>query len=131
MSSALGEILLGNTRDICKSTFRDTGSNKLSCFAGILLFLVEIAILCWVKFYSLPHTAAWVATGMLIPIMCVFIGFAALFYMRLVSHKSEVYEDGIKELQLLKDQLEEEDGNAVGGSPTPSRRGAASAVQVV
>ena len=69
---------------------------------GILLFLVEICILCWVKFYSVSHSAAWTATGLLIPIMVVFIAFAAHFYLKLVSHKSEVYEDNIKELELLQ-----------------------------
>eukprot|EP00094_Tigriopus_californicus_P008535 TCALIF_08226-PA protein Name:"Similar to olf186-F Calcium release-activated calcium channel protein 1 (Drosophila melanogaster)" AED:0.48 eAED:0.48 QI:0/-1/0/1/-1/1/1/0/75 len=62
------------------------------------------------------HSAAWVATGMLIPIMAVFIGFAAHFYLKLVSHKSEVYEDGIKELQLLRAQLEDPEA-----SPNPQR----------
>lgn len=76
-----------------------------STVLGILLFLVEIAILCWVKFYSVSHKTAWTATGILIPIMIVFIAFAAHFYLKLVSHKSEVYEDGIKELELLKGQL--------------------------
>lgn len=115
----------------CLLTFKRDFSPSL--FSGILLFLVEIAILCWVKFYALPHTAAWVATGLLIPIMAIFVGFAAHFYVKLVSHKSEVYEDGLKELQLLKDQLneDEEDNNKKGGSrqgsPAESRR----AVQVV
>ena len=59
-------------------------------FPGILLFLVEIALLCWVKFYEVSHVVAWVATGMLIPIMIVFVAFAALFYLKLVAHKSEV-----------------------------------------
>lgn len=76
-----------------------------STVLGILLFLAEIAILCWVKFYNFSHSAAWTATGLLIPIMVVFIAFAAHFYLKLVSHKSEVYEDGIKELELLKGQL--------------------------
>ena len=114
-----------------------------STVLGILLFLVEICILCWVKFYGLTHRAAWVATGLLIPILIIFVAFAAHFYLRLVSHKSEVYEDGIKELQLLKDQLltEEDDrpghGNGsasagateanMAGSPSAGRRG----VQVV
>lgn len=98
-----------------------------STVLGILLFLVEIAILCWVKFFSLTHAAAWTATGLLIPILLVFIGFAAHFYLKLVSHKSEVYEDGIKELQLLKDQLEEPPeqvggGDAISPSPNSSRR---------
>ncbi len=83
-----------------------------STVLGILLFLVEIAILCWVKFYTLPHSAAWVATGLLIPIFLVFIAFAAHFYIRLVSHKSELYDDGIKELQLLQERINEEDATA-------------------
>ena len=57
---------------------------------GILLFLVEIAILCWVKFYTVDHMVAWVATGILIPIFVIFIAFAAHFYLKLVAHKSEV-----------------------------------------
>merc|ERR1719507_2135601 len=76
-----------------------------STVVGILLFLVEIAILCWVKFYNVSHSAAWTATGLLIPIMFVFVAFAAHFYLKLVGHKSEVYEDNIKELELLQGQL--------------------------
>jgi calcium release-activated calcium channel protein 1 len=86
-----------------------------STVIGILLFLVEIAILCWVKFYNVSPASAWVATGLLIPIMVIFISFAAHFYLKLVRHKSELSEDGIKELELLKGQLElsnaEEGGN--------------------
>lgn len=79
-----------------------------STVLGILLFLVEICILCWVKFYTFEsHLAAWVATGLLIPIFFIFIAFAAHFYLKLVGHKSEVYEHNIKELQLLKDQLDD------------------------
>jgi len=79
-----------------------------STVLGILLFLVEICILCWVKFYQFEsHLAAWVATALLIPIFFVFIAFAAHFYLKLVGHKSEVYEHNIKELELLKDQLDD------------------------
>ena len=56
-----------------------------------MLFLVEIAILCWMKFYTISLEAAWVATGLLIPIFIIFIAFAAMFYLKLVSHKSEVH----------------------------------------
>jgi Mediator of CRAC channel activity len=45
------------------------------------------------KFYTLSPNAAWVATGLLIPIFIVFIAFAAMFYLKLVSHKSEVRFD--------------------------------------
>ena len=58
--------------------------------SGILLFLVEIAILCWVKFFHMNHVVAWTATGLLIPILIIFIAFAAHFYLKLVAHKSEV-----------------------------------------
>jgi len=89
-----------------------------STVLGILLFLVEIMIISWVKFYSIDGNhivAAWVATGLLIPIIFVFIAFAAHFYLKLVGHKSEVYEHNLKELELLKDQLDVEDQDAQGG----------------
>lgn len=96
---------------------------------GILLFLVEIAILCWVKFYTLSFSTAWVATGLLIPIVIIFIAFAALFYLKLVAHKAEVrlelmpwrfpgftslgalrlqvHQHGIEELENLNQQLKD------------------------
>jgi len=83
-----------------------------STVLGIILFLVEIAILCWVKFWSFSHAAAWVSTALLIPIICIFIAFAAHFYLKLVGHKSEVHEYNIKELEMLKDQLDSENSPA-------------------
>lgn len=77
-----------------------------STVIGILLFLVEISILCWVKFWFKDHTVAWVATGLLIPILLIFVGFAAHFYLKLVAHKSEVVSQDINELELIKQQLE-------------------------
>lgn len=79
-----------------------------STVLGILLFLVEIMILCWVKFYVFTKTAAWVATAILIPIMLIFMSFAAHFYLKLVTHKTEVCEEGLRELELLKENIEEE-----------------------
>ena len=104
--------------------------------SGILLFLVEIAILCWVKFYPYTHSAAWVATGLLIPIFIIFIGFAALFYLKLVTHKSEVYEDGIKELELLNKQLDNEEEVGTQGGETETQEGnvegrASNGIQIV
>jgi len=79
-----------------------------STVLGILLFLLEIAILCWVKFYNLSKNAAWVATGMLIPIIFIFIAFAAHFYIKLVAHKSEVMSENIRELEKIQQKLNEE-----------------------
>jgi calcium release-activated calcium channel protein 1 len=79
---------------------------------GIFLFLIELAILCWVKFWNLGgasnsgHLAALAATIVLIPIGIVFIGFAMHFYTTLVSHKYERSERGILELESLVSQLQ-------------------------
>lgn len=102
-----------------------------STVLGILMFLVEIAILCWVKFYTVSQTVAWVATGLLIPIFFIFIAFAAHFYLKLVSHKSEVYDIGIKELQALKDQLVEDEGGAHSDNGSPNAGSRMGGVQVV
>ncbi|QQP56001.1 Uncharacterized protein FKW44_000518 [Caligus rogercresseyi] len=76
-----------------------------STVLGILLFLAEIMILCWVKFYLTTKLAAWIATGILIPIMLVFIAFAGHFYIKLVAHKAEVCEEGLRELEILRDNI--------------------------
>ncbi|CAK1545160.1 unnamed protein product [Leptosia nina] len=77
-----------------------------STLLGLILFLVEIAILCWVKFYDLSPPAAWSACVLLIPVMIVFLAFAIHFYMSLATHKYEVVNCGIKELEFLKEQIE-------------------------
>lgn len=77
-----------------------------STLLGLLLFLLEIAILCWVKFYDLSPMAAWSACVVLIPVLIVFLAFAVHFYRSLVSHKYEVTVSGIRELELLKEQIE-------------------------
>ena len=94
-----------------------------STVLGVLLFLVEVIIISWVKFYSKDgnhNMAAWVTTGLLFPIIFVFIAFAAHFYLKLVGLKSEIYQHNIKELDLLKDQLDIKDqevqGVAVGSN---------------
>lgn len=83
-----------------------------STLLGLILFLVEIAILCWVKFYDLSATAAWSACVVLIPVMIVFLAFAIHFYMSLATHKYEVTVEGIKELEMLKEQIEMGDSDA-------------------
>nr|4HKR_A Chain A, Calcium release-activated calcium channel protein 1 [Drosophila melanogaster]4HKR_B Chain B, Calcium release-activated calcium channel protein 1 [Drosophila melanogaster] len=79
-----------------------------STLLGLILFLLEIAILCWVKFYDLSRRAAWSATVVLIPVMIIFMAFAIHFYRSLVSHKYEVTVSGIRELEMLKEQMEQD-----------------------
>lgn len=72
---------------------------------GIVLFLVEIAILCWVKFYNHSKEAAIAATAMLIPIVILFLAFAFHFYRKLVAHKYEQSAHGLQELESMVTQL--------------------------
>lgn len=80
-----------------------------STLLGLVLFLIEIAILCWVKFYDFSKVAAWSGCVVLIPVLIIFLVFAIHFYRSLVTHKYEVTVSGIRELELLKEQIESTD----------------------
>ncbi|XP_073972652.1 calcium release-activated calcium channel protein orai isoform X2 [Rhodnius prolixus] len=80
-----------------------------STLLGLLLFLCEIAIVCYVKFYDFSQVAAWSACVIVIPMFIIFVAFAVHFYRSLVSHKYEVSVSGIRELELLKEQIEASD----------------------
>jgi len=79
-----------------------------STLIGLVLFLIEIAILCWVKFYDLSQAAAWSACIVLIPVLIIFLAFAIHFYRSLMTHKYEVSVSGIKELEILREQIEQD-----------------------
>lgn len=79
-----------------------------STLIGLLLFLAEIAILCLVKFWDIEASyIKWTATIILIPVLLVFIAFAIHFYRSLVTHKYETTVSDIKELEMLKEQIEQ------------------------
>ncbi|XP_046390951.1 calcium release-activated calcium channel protein 1 isoform X2 [Ischnura elegans] len=86
-----------------------------STLLGLLLFLCEIAILCWVKFYDFSKFAAWSACIVLVPVLVVFLAFAVHFYRTLVAHKYEVTAHGLRELELLKERIEANDNEGRGG----------------
>lgn len=73
---------------------------------GILLFLSEIAILCWVKFFVFSQEAAIASTVLLIPVMIVFVAFAIHFYRKLVGHKYKYNQTRIQELEDCFNHLE-------------------------
>ncbi|KAK6640687.1 hypothetical protein RUM44_012384 [Polyplax serrata] len=77
-----------------------------STILGLFLFLVEVAILCWVKFWDYSFTAAISATMIVIPVLILFVAFAIHFYHSLVviKCKSSVYD--IQELENMKRQLD-------------------------
>jgi calcium release-activated calcium channel protein 1 len=81
-----------------------------------------------VKFYDLSEAAAWSACIVLIPVLVIFLGkkikcnfydnfdikldnilaFAIHFYRSLMSHKYEVSVSGIRELEILREQIEQD-----------------------
>lgn len=74
-----------------------------STLLGLLLFLIEMGILCWIKF---PAVAAWPGTIILIPVMFLFLGFAAHFYRSLLAHRYELTVSGIEELEQLREEID-------------------------
>ncbi|KAJ8679061.1 hypothetical protein QAD02_014848, partial [Eretmocerus hayati] len=77
-----------------------------STVLGLFLFLVEVAILCWVKFWDYSFTAATASTVIVIPVLIVFIAFAVHFYHSLVVYKCETSNSDIKELENIKRNLD-------------------------
>lgn len=80
---------------------------------GIFLFLVEIDLICWVKFWNygansgtnIGYIASISVTLALVPIFVLFILFAVKFYRSLVTHQFEQSERGILELDTLMNEL--------------------------
>jgi len=96
----------------------------LSTGVGLVLFLIEIALLIWLKFIPLSmdleelkknevtprprpqntlveHKAAWAATFILIPIVVLFAGFAFHFYVTLAKHRFSIAKDKFEDLNQL------------------------------
>jgi len=71
----------------------------LSTGFGIFLFLVEIAIVCWVKFYYVTRPAAIATTIVIVPVILLFCIFSLHFYRRLVSFKLSRHQDELKEIE--------------------------------
>lgn len=101
---------------------------------GILLFLAEVVLLCWVKFLPVDSGAAkkaavccattaraevtppsatnsgWQAalasTIIMVPVGVIFVLFTIHFYRSLVRHKTERHHQEIEELHKIKVQLD-------------------------
>ncbi|XP_077361659.1 protein orai-2 isoform X1 [Festucalex cinctus] len=86
---------------------------------GILLFLAEVVLLCWVKFLPVDSGGAaatatqdsgWLAalasTVIMVPVGVIFVVFTVHFYRSLVRHKTERHHQEIEELHKIKVQLD-------------------------
>ena len=71
---------------------------------GIILFMAEITIICWLQFYPINKAAAIASTVVVVPVLIIFLLFAAFFYKRLISHK---YEKSYHDLETLGQELAE------------------------
>ncbi|RUS83931.1 hypothetical protein EGW08_008286 [Elysia chlorotica] len=72
---------------------------------GIILFLSEIAILCWVKFYPVSKPSAIAATVIVVPAGILFIAFSLIFYKKLMAHKYQRHSEDLRELDDLAREL--------------------------
>ncbi|KAM7088523.1 protein orai-2 isoform 1-T4 [Ciconia maguari] len=98
-----------------------------STVLGILLFLAEVVLLCWIKFLPVGSIlknetttvekpsghAGWqsalVSTIIMVPVGLIFVVFTIHFYRSLVRHKTERHNREIEELHKLKVQLDGHD----------------------
>ncbi|CAG2177728.1 unnamed protein product, partial [Oppiella nova] len=77
-----------------------------STVIGIFLFLLELTIIVWVKFWYI----SWVAiasTIVLVPVISAFLFFAYHFYHQLVAYKFERTEQVLRELEELAEKMNE------------------------
>lgn len=74
-----------------------------STVLGIFLFLVEIGLVCYIKFYPISFFAAMTGAVVMIPILILFVVFTITFYKRLAGFK----------VNLTKKVLSQVDGNLI------------------
>ena len=69
-----------------------------STVLGIFLFLVEIGLVCYIKFYPISFIAARTGAVVMIPILVLFVLFTITFYKRLADFKVNVTKQFLNQL---------------------------------
>lgn len=68
---------------------------------------MEVAILCWVKFWDYSFKAAIAATIIVIPVLITFVLFTVHFYHSMLVHKCNTSVDDMQKLEDMKKRLDE------------------------
>jgi len=75
---------------------------------GLLLFLVEIGVILFVKFNAIGYTfAAYVTTGMLVPVVIIFTVISYLIHRSRLTHTIERVNDKVVDLHKFLDDAED------------------------
>lgn len=70
-----------------------------STVLGLLLFLAEIGLICWIKFAAIQVIAASYATmAVLIPVLIIFLVFTRHFYQLLYKHRRNLVDERFNDL---------------------------------
>ncbi len=72
---------------------------------GIILFLVQMALLIWVRFLPVNTIAPIVSSVIFIPVILVFILFGIHFYKRLITHEYHRATHEIEEIEAMAKEL--------------------------
>merc|ERR1712226_107015 len=89
----------------------------LSTGVGIMLFLVEIALVCWIKFWPFNVYAAVAATIIVIPLMFIFICFGFKFYWQLAFMHTENMQRDLYQLDSVARTLPKSNSVNSNGAP--------------
>ena len=78
-----------------------------STVLGILLFIIEIMLVCFIKFYPISILASVTGACVMFPILLIFIYFTIVFYKKLAEHKLYVTKQFFNHVDRNLDPLHE------------------------